>query len=56
MIAAKKQGAATQRPNGGVRRPRYTCDTIEDDAYVVADDYNGMQTKNTDDQSRNNKQ
>jgi len=56
MIAAKKQGAATQRPNGGARRPRYTCDTIEDDAYVVADDYNGMQTKNTDDQSRNNKQ
>jgi hypothetical protein len=54
MIAAKNQGAATQRPNGGARRPRYTCDTIEDDAYVVADDDNGMQTKNTDGQ--NNKQ
>jgi adenine deaminase len=54
MIAAKNSGAATQRPTGGGRRPRgYTCDTIEDDAYVVADDYNGMQTKNTDEQSRN---
>ena len=55
MIAAKNKGAETQRPNGGARRPRYTCDTIEDDAYIVADDYNGMQTKNTDDQSRNQK-
>ena len=45
MIAAKNQGAATQRPNGGTRRPRYTCDTVEDGAYVVADDYNGMQKK-----------
>lgn len=55
MIAAKNKGAATQRPDGG-RRPRaYTCDTVEDDAYVVADDYNGMQTKNTDEQSRNKK-
>ncbi|HVS91113.1 MAG TPA: amidohydrolase family protein [Mucilaginibacter sp.] len=55
MIAAKNKGAATQRPDGGTRRPRYTCDTIEDDAYVVADDYNGMQTKNTGDQSQNQK-
>jgi len=53
MIAAKNKGAATQAPGGGRRRPGYTCDTIEDDAYVVADDYNGMQTKNTDEQSRN---
>ncbi|MFI5161188.1 MAG: amidohydrolase family protein [Sphingobacteriales bacterium] len=52
MIAAKNKGAATQAPTGG-RRPRYTCDTIEDDAYVVADQYNGMQTKNTDEQSKN---
>ncbi|MBS1529808.1 MAG: amidohydrolase family protein [Bacteroidetes bacterium] len=55
MIAAKNKGAETQRPNGGPRRPHYTCDTVEDDAYVVADDYNGMQTKNTDEQSRNQK-
>ncbi len=53
MIEAKNKGAATQKPDGAPRRPRYTCDDIEDDAYVVADDYNGMQTKNTDEQSRN---
>lgn len=53
MIQAKNKGAATQKPTGGRTRPRYTCDTVEDDAYVVADEYNGMQTKNTDDQSRN---
>lgn len=55
MIDAKNKGAATQRPAGGPRRPAYTCDDIEDDAYVVADGYNGMQTKNTDEQSRNKK-
>jgi imidazolonepropionase-like amidohydrolase len=55
MIAAKNKGAATQKPDGGHRPKAYTCDTIEDDAYVVADDYNGMQTKNTDEQSRNKK-
>jgi len=43
MIAAKNKGEATQRPTGAGRRPKYTCDTIEDDAYVVADQYNGMQ-------------
>jgi imidazolonepropionase-like amidohydrolase len=54
MIEAKSKGAATQRPTGGGRGPRvYDCDTMEDDAYVVADSYNGMQTKNTDEQSRN---
>jgi len=52
MIAAKNKGAVTQKPDGA-RRPKYTCDTIEDDAYVVADGYNGLQTKNTDDQSKN---
>ena len=45
MIQAKNKGAATQRPGGGRSRPRYTCDTIEDDAYVVADDYNGSRPK-----------
>ena len=53
MIAAKNKGAATQKPTGGKGRPHYTCDTVEDDAYVVADDYNGAQTKNTEEQSRN---
>ncbi len=45
MIQAKNKGAATQKPEG--RRPKayYDCDTIEDGAYVVADSYNGMQTK-----------
>lgn len=53
MIEAKNKGAATQAPTGG-RRPRaYQCETVEDDAYVVADDYNGMHTKDTDQQSRN---
>jgi imidazolonepropionase-like amidohydrolase len=43
MIAAKSRGAVTQRPEGGGRRrPGYTCDDIEDSAYVVADSYNGM--------------
>ncbi|MDB5137260.1 MAG: amidohydrolase family protein [Mucilaginibacter sp.] len=54
MIEAKNKGAVTQRPTG--LRPRtYQCETVEDDAYVVADGYNGMQTKNTDEQSRNKK-
>ncbi|MDB5156703.1 MAG: amidohydrolase family protein [Mucilaginibacter sp.] len=43
MLAAKNKGAATQPVGaGGRRRPAYDCDTIEDGAYVVADDYNGM--------------
>jgi len=42
MIEAKNKGAATQPVGGGRRRPAYTCDTVEDGAYVVADDYNGM--------------
>jgi adenine deaminase len=52
MIEAKNKGAVTQKPTG--QRPRtYECETIEDDAYVVADGYNGLQIKNTDEQSRN---
>jgi imidazolonepropionase-like amidohydrolase len=52
MIQAKNKGAATQKPEG--RRPKayYDCDTIEDGAYVVADSYNGMQTKAAVEQSR----
>ncbi|WP_214070638.1 amidohydrolase family protein [Mucilaginibacter sp. dw_454] len=42
MIEAKNKGAAVQPVGGGRRRPVYDCDTIEDGAYVVADDYNGM--------------
>ncbi|GAB2702245.1 amidohydrolase family protein [Mucilaginibacter koreensis] len=39
MIAAKGRGAVTQRP-GGFQRPRlYECETLEDDAFVVADEY-----------------
>jgi hypothetical protein len=45
MLEAKNKGAVTQRPNGGGRRPAYTCDTMEDEAYVVADSYNGMLKK-----------
>ncbi|MES2426555.1 MAG: amidohydrolase family protein [Bacteroidota bacterium] len=45
MLEAKSKGAATQRPTGGGRRPAYTCDTMEDEAYVVADSYNGMLNK-----------
>jgi imidazolonepropionase-like amidohydrolase len=52
MIAAKNKGAATQRPNP--QRPRaYQCETIEDAAYTVADSYNGIQVKNTGEQSKN---
>jgi adenine deaminase len=42
MIEAKGKGVVTQRPTGGGRRPSYTCDTVEDSAFVVADEYNGM--------------
>ncbi|TSJ39221.1 amidohydrolase family protein [Mucilaginibacter corticis] len=43
MLAAKNKGATTQPAGvGGRKRPVYDCDTIEDGAYVVADDYNGM--------------
>ncbi len=45
MIDAKGRGAVTQRPTGGARRPQYTCDTVEDSAFVVADEYNGLLNK-----------
>jgi imidazolonepropionase-like amidohydrolase len=41
MIEAKGRGNATQRP--AFQRPRsYQCADIEEDAYIVADDYNHM--------------
>ncbi|UEG53652.1 amidohydrolase family protein [Mucilaginibacter daejeonensis] len=43
MIEAKGRGNAVQRP--AFQRPRlYECESIEDAAYVVADEYNGMRT------------
>jgi imidazolonepropionase-like amidohydrolase len=45
MIDAKGKGAVTQKPTGAARRPSYTCDTVEDSAFVVADEYNGMLDK-----------
>jgi len=42
MIQAKSAGANTQRVGGPRRRQLYTCDDVEESAYVVADDYNGM--------------
>jgi hypothetical protein len=46
MLEAKNKGAVTQRPTGGGgRRPGYTCDDIEEGAYVVADSYNGLLNK-----------
>jgi imidazolonepropionase-like amidohydrolase len=50
MIDAKNKGAATQKPVSH-KHVAYTCDTVEDGAYVVADAYNGMQTIGTDTQS-----
>ncbi|QJD95868.1 amidohydrolase family protein [Mucilaginibacter robiniae] len=43
MIQAKNAGAVTQRGAMPRRRQLYTCDDIEDAAYVVADAYNNMQ-------------
>lgn len=46
MLQAKSSGSATQRAAFPRRRQLYECDDIEDAAYVVADDYNGLlQTK-----------
>jgi len=44
MIDAKSGGAAT-RPAaaGAARRPRYECETLEEDQFVVADDYTDME-------------
>jgi len=42
MIEAKSGGATVQRAGagGGGRRPRYECETLEEDQFVVAgDDY-----------------
>ena len=42
MIEAKSGGAATQRPTA-VRRRAYTCDSVEDQNFVVADEYTKME-------------
>ena len=38
MIEAKNAGASTQRP-AFTRRRAYECETLEEDQFVVADDY-----------------
>jgi imidazolonepropionase-like amidohydrolase len=44
MIEAKGRGSVTQRP--AFQRPRlYECEDVEDEAYVVADEYNRMTQK-----------
>lgn len=41
MIESKSRGNATQRP--AFQRPRlYECESVEDAAFVIADEYNGM--------------
>ena len=41
MIESKGRGSATQRP--APQRPRsYQCEDVEEDAFIVADDYNRM--------------
>jgi imidazolonepropionase-like amidohydrolase len=46
MLEAKNRGTVTQRP--AFQRPRlYECEDIEDDAYVIADEYNRMTQKAT---------
>ncbi|WP_342646668.1 amidohydrolase family protein [Mucilaginibacter sp. CSA2-8R] len=46
MIESKSRGNATQRP--AFQRPRlYECTDIEDAAYVIADEYNGMKQNQT---------
>ena len=42
MIEAKTGGATTQRPTQA-RRRGYTCDSVEDQNFVIADDYTDMQ-------------
>jgi imidazolonepropionase-like amidohydrolase len=42
MIEAKTGGAATQRPTQ-VRRRQYTCDSVEDQNFVVEDAYTDME-------------
>ncbi len=48
MLQAKNAGASTQRVGAPRRRQLYECDDIEDAAYVVADEYNGLLQTKTD--------
>jgi imidazolonepropionase-like amidohydrolase len=42
MLEAKNKGAATQRP-AATRRRLYECESVEEDNFVVADDYTDME-------------
>lgn len=42
MLEAKSKGAATQRPTN-TRRRLYECESVEEDNFVVADDYTEME-------------
>lgn len=42
MLEAKNKGAATQRPTN-TRRRLYECESVEEDNFVVADDYTEME-------------
>ena len=42
MLEAKSKGAATQRPTA-TRRRLYECESVEEDNFVVADDYTEME-------------
>ncbi|WDF55071.1 amidohydrolase family protein [Mucilaginibacter sp. KACC 22063] len=56
MLQTKNAGAATQRTGAPRRRQLYTCDDVEEGAYVVADAYNGMvQDQSITQQSTQNK-
>ncbi|MVN20187.1 amidohydrolase family protein [Mucilaginibacter arboris] len=48
MLQAKNAGASTQRVGPPRRRQLYTCDDIDESAYVVADEYNGWLKTATD--------
>lgn len=56
MLQAKNAGSATQRVGASRRRQLYTCDDVEESAYIVADSYNGMlQDQTVNQQSAQNK-
>ena len=42
MLLSKNAGNATQRVGAPRRRQLYTCDDVEESAYVVADSYNNL--------------
>jgi imidazolonepropionase-like amidohydrolase len=50
MIESKGRGNATQRP-ASLRPRSYQCEDVEEDAYIVADDYNHLNQKQVNVQS-----